>query len=105
MTRQWLLCDPEVVAIDANTAWAVGDGGLILRTADGGATWSKQSSGTEADLRGICLLDSKTALAVDGSGLVGDKKGVIIKTTDVGNTWALQKSGLKGGLVSVSASK
>ena len=34
-------------------AWAVGDGGTILRTDDGGRTWTKETSPTSADLLGV----------------------------------------------------
>jgi hypothetical protein len=34
-----------VVATDANSAWAVGAGGVILHTTDGGATWARWGSG------------------------------------------------------------
>src|SRR5687768_7172828 len=30
--------------------WAVGDAGTVMATADGGATWAQQASGTSADL-------------------------------------------------------
>ncbi len=35
---------------DANTGTAVGDGGIIVRTTDGGTTWANQSSGTTDEL-------------------------------------------------------
>src|SRR5262249_22138387 len=52
---------------DANTATAVGydsnpvsGGGLIIRTTDGGATWTRQSSGTAAPLYGVSFVDANT---------------------------------------------
>ncbi len=36
---------------DADTGAAVGTGGTILRTTEGGATWTPQSSGTIAKLQ------------------------------------------------------
>ncbi|MEK9135709.1 MAG: hypothetical protein AAB393_01195, partial [Bacteroidota bacterium] len=38
---------------DANTGTVVGDVGTILRTTNGGATWSNQASGTTATLNGV----------------------------------------------------
>ncbi|MDE3057022.1 MAG: hypothetical protein KGJ59_03585 [Bacteroidota bacterium] len=40
---------------DTPTVFAVGDGEVILRNNDGGATWTTLSSGTSASLRGISL--------------------------------------------------
>jgi photosystem II stability/assembly factor-like uncharacterized protein len=36
--------------IDASTGWAVGDGGTVLKTINGGETWTAQTSGTGAFL-------------------------------------------------------
>ena len=35
-----------ISAVDANTAWAVGERGIILKTSDGGVTWLQQNSPT-----------------------------------------------------------
>ena len=35
---------------DANDVWAVGGGGIILHSADAGATWAVQPTPTSADL-------------------------------------------------------
>jgi hypothetical protein len=56
----------------------VGDFGTILRTTDGGITWSPQVSGTTLDLNSVCFIDSSSGTAV-GDG------GTIIHTTDGGS--------------------
>src|SRR5215831_19484521 len=61
--------------VDANTGTAVGGGGTILHTTDGGATWTPQSSGTTFWLHGVSFLDTNTGWAV-GDG------GTILHTTD-----------------------
>ena len=38
----------EVFFTDTNMGTAVGSGGIIMRTTDGGATWEIQKSGTQA---------------------------------------------------------
>jgi hypothetical protein len=38
---------------DARTGWAVGDAGKIVHTADGGAHWAPQTSGTGFALQGV----------------------------------------------------
>src|SRR5207244_1096214 len=72
--------------LDVNTVVAVGDYGTILRTTDGGATWTRQSSGTTSPLRGVSFTDANTGTAV------GDKD-TILRTTDGGVTWKAQSSG------------
>lgn len=89
-----------VSAVDANTAWAVGDNGTILKTIDGGVTWNSQKSGVTDYLRGVVAVDSKTAWAV------GDN-GAILKTEEGGATWISQPSGtsvLLHGISAVNAS-
>jgi photosystem II stability/assembly factor-like uncharacterized protein len=65
--------------------WACGRYGTILHTSDGGATWSRQSSGTTFTLSGICFPDTKNGWAVGN-------KGTIAHTTDGGRTWEKQES-------------
>jgi len=62
--------------VDANTGTAVG-GGTILRTDDGGATWTPQSSGTDNALNGVSFTDAKT-------GTVVGSYGTILRTTTGG---------------------
>jgi len=85
-----------VDAVDAVTAWAVGEGGVILKTSDGGATWTPQVSGTGAALFGVSAIDSSTAWAV-GAG------GVIVATSDGGATWRALNSRVRADLYGVSA--
>jgi photosystem II stability/assembly factor-like uncharacterized protein len=86
----------DVVAISANIAWAVGVGGNIAKTTDGGATWQVQSSGTAATLNKIAATSAYVAWAVGDSG-------TIAKTTDGGNTWHLQVSGTAEDLTRITA--
>ncbi len=46
----------SVKFISTTVGWAVGVGGTILRTTDGGTTWTLQSSGTFNDLYGVSPL-------------------------------------------------
>jgi photosystem II stability/assembly factor-like uncharacterized protein len=63
--------------------WAVGDEGLVMRTTDGGKTWSRQSSGVTAALRALAV--TRTA---DGSyaGVAAGEAGALVRTLD-GTTW------------------
>lgn len=72
----------NIHAIDTQTVVAIGSGGTIVRTTDGGATWTPVSSGTTEQLRGLCFADA------DNGWAVGDS--VVLKTTDRGTTWTEQ---------------
>jgi photosystem II stability/assembly factor-like uncharacterized protein len=62
------------------TVWAAGAQGSLFKSADGGASWSKQQPGTSSDLVAIDVLDAERAfIATAGSA--------ILKTTNGGVTW------------------
>lgn len=77
------------VAMPSSTqAWAVGEGGRIFHSADGGASWSPQASGTTAELWSVEFTD-------DHDGWV--LGGVLLRTTDDGATWTkVTPTGVKG---------
>jgi photosystem II stability/assembly factor-like uncharacterized protein len=70
----------SVYFTDANTGYAVGDSGTIIKTNDGGDNWGIQSSGTSADLYSVQFTDSLTGYAVGDSS-------IILKTIDGGENW------------------
>ncbi len=74
---------------DVNNGWAVGRGGTILATTDGGENWVSQVSNTTQDLQGVSFVDANNGWAV-GFG------GTILATTDGGATWVAQDSGVVG---------
>ncbi len=78
-----------VSAVSARVAWASGNKGTVVRTADGGAHWDVLPvPGAEAlDFRDVEATDERTAyvLAIGP----GDKSR-IYKTTDAGAHWTLQ---------------
>src|SRR5215471_18871486 len=57
-------------APDSSTVVVVGNLGTILRTDDGGATWTPQSSGTTKSLFGVSFVDANTGTAVGGLGTI-----------------------------------
>jgi photosystem II stability/assembly factor-like uncharacterized protein len=72
--------------VNATTGTAVVGFGTILRTVDGGATWTLQSSGTTNWLFGVSFVDANTGTAV------GDF-GTILRTMNGGATWTTQRGG------------
>ncbi len=80
---------------DALHGWAVGGGGEVLATTDGGLTWTAQTSNTSAGLSAVHFVDRSNGWAV------GDQ-GTIIHTSDGGATWASQSSGTSYDLTGVT---
>ncbi|MFQ6007792.1 MAG: WD40/YVTN/BNR-like repeat-containing protein [Candidatus Zixiibacteriota bacterium] len=75
----------DVIFVDVNNGWVVGSNGYILHTSNGGASWSKQTSGTTNDLWGVTFVDPDTGWAVG-------RVGIILHTTDGGDSWEPQSS-------------
>lgn len=63
-----------------NTVWAAGNLGKIVRSEDGGKTWSPQATGVELHLQSIAAWDANRAVAV-GNG------GTVVVTADGGKAW------------------
>jgi photosystem II stability/assembly factor-like uncharacterized protein len=59
---------------------AVADGGRILKTTDGGLTWSVQTSGTVWNLNAVLMI------TLDSAYIVGDS-GAVLVTGNGGATW------------------
>ena len=78
-----------VSAASDTVAWAGGNRGTVVRTVDGGATWTRAAvpGADDLDFRDIEALSADIAyvLAI-GAG----EKSRIYKTADGGRTWALQ---------------
>jgi photosystem II stability/assembly factor-like uncharacterized protein len=69
-----------VYMADAEVGWAVGNGGIILKTANGGRTWFHQSSGTTEDLLGVDSFAGRVAYVV-GEG------NTLLRTQNGGQRW------------------
>jgi photosystem II stability/assembly factor-like uncharacterized protein len=63
-----------------DTLWAVGTKGTIIRSIDGGTSWTLQNSGTSLSLAAIAIIDPNTAWVVGNNGNV-------FETTNAGATW------------------
>ncbi len=112
----------SVSMIDSNTATAVGANGTIIRTTNGGTTWTNQVSGTTAPLFGVCFTDVNQGTAVGGTNYFQGGGGaqmmrslrsysvlqtsvedhsVILHTSDGGGTWVRQFSGASKALFDI----
>ncbi len=68
--------------VDPQNGWAVGGGGGIFHTANGGQDWNSQTSNTPYDLRAVDFVSANEGWAV-GLG--------VWHTDNGGSTWSLQK--------------
>ena len=78
-----------VSAVSEHVAWASGEKGTVLRTADGGATWTKLTVPDAAalDFRDVDAVSDSTAYLLSiGKGAASR----IFKTTDAGAHWQKQ---------------
>lgn len=72
--------------VGTSTGWAVGVNGTVLKTADGGSSWTVQDPATHNDLTGVSFATANIGWTVGISG-------TIKKTVDGGTTWTSQTSG------------
>ena len=70
---------------DSLTGYAVGQGGRIVKTTDGGYKWDTLVSNTKKTLFFVYFIDNNTGYAC-GDG------GIIIKTNDGGKIWKIQNT-------------
>src|SRR5258707_4835165 len=73
--------------VDANTGTVVGEYGTIVRTMDGGNSWTLQASGTTQTLWAVSFTDANNGTAV-GEG------GTRVRTTCGGSPWTDQARGI-----------
>lgn len=70
----------DVYCISDEIVVVVGDGGIILKTTNGGTNWLQKLSGTTANLTKVQFPSANVGYAV-GSG------GILLKTIDGGENW------------------
>jgi photosystem II stability/assembly factor-like uncharacterized protein len=75
----------SVACADAQHAWAVGAGGLALRTRDGGSSWTRQDVGTNDALIKVKFIAKEGWMVGGSSG-----KSLLMRTVDSGETWKRQ---------------
>ncbi|HJW75679.1 MAG TPA: hypothetical protein VJ787_08435, partial [Thermoleophilia bacterium] len=82
------------VALSGSLGYAVGVGGVVLQTVDGGATWTRDSAPGAADLKAVAIsADGDLAVAVGAQGTLLVNRGGI---------WEARESGTSGDLLDVA---
>jgi len=81
--------------IDAETGFACGAAGTIIKTTNGGTNWSVLISGSSAEIRSIHFFNSTT-------GILCGYTGTILRTTDGGANWNVINSGTTTQLLGIS---
>jgi photosystem II stability/assembly factor-like uncharacterized protein len=74
--------------------WAVANNGRILKSADGGETWTGQTSGVASLLVSVNAFSTQAVWACGASG-------VILATTNGGSAWSSQTSGVSTTLYDI----
>jgi photosystem II stability/assembly factor-like uncharacterized protein len=90
----------NAVCAAGDSLWTVGDAGTILHSADDGASWAPQASGTSLALNDVTFTDSLNGWAVGGDegSDPSPTAGVVLHTTDGGLTWGAQSVPATSGL-------
>ncbi len=75
--------------IDEMTGWATGgiwyeNKNVLLKTVNGGKTWTEVGTETDLSLNAVCFVNADT-------GIVVGEDGIIIRTTDGGSSWDTRK--------------
>jgi photosystem II stability/assembly factor-like uncharacterized protein len=69
----------------AKIGWIVGEEGIVMKSTDGGDTWTRQQTGIKSNLFNLYPIDDQTVVAVGADG-------AIVRTGDGGEHWQVVKS-------------
>ncbi|MCF8343928.1 MAG: hypothetical protein K9H13_04760 [Bacteroidales bacterium] len=72
---------------DLDHGWAVGDGGAIIHTSDGGKTWSTQNSSSTDKLVDVQFMDNNTGWALIEPA--ANFNGKVLITNNGGRNWSI----------------
>ncbi len=85
----------SVSFINSSTGYVCGDGGVVYKSVNSGASWSLSNSGiANVKLNSISFLDAS-------NGIIAGENGSIYLTSDGGSSWTLQSSVTTNNLLKV----
>lgn len=107
--QSWLLATDPIASetltdsswSTASTAYVVGANGIILRSTNGGASWTQQTVNTNAGFNGVSFAPGTTTGYVVGN--VSGSSWRVYRTTNGGTTWTLLNSSQPVSLFDVHA--
>lgn len=83
----------DISMLDANTGFAVGERGAVLKTEDAGFTWELiQDIGTQADFMAVAIVDSFNLW-------VAGQDGLIFHSADLGQNWTAQATPIGADMI------
>lgn len=71
--------------VDGREGWAVGNNGSLLHTTNGGASWTRQDTGSSRDFRDVYFVDQN-------NGWIVGEGGIILRTISAGLGWERQEN-------------
>jgi photosystem II stability/assembly factor-like uncharacterized protein len=77
----------KVCFLDSLNGWLAGDSGTIIKTTNGGQSWSTQNSGTTADIVDLFMLNTNRGWAVAYSIAYDSAGAYVLQTSDGGAHW------------------
>lgn len=89
--------DLNSIVMNGVKGWAVGDIGVVLRTANSGYDWELVDLNTSVDFSGVYMEE------ITGRGWIVGEKGTIYYSDDGGEQWKKQFSGTSEDLYSITA--
>lgn len=97
----------DLFFINSQTGWICGDSGKVIKTTNGGETWTLYQTSTNYPLNSIKFIDSYTGWAAGGTTYNNPLSYVynaIVKTTNGGINWATQfTTNSDGGIINTLA--
>ena len=79
----------DIFVFDQNNVVAVGSGGAIFKTTDGGLNWNSVQSGVTDELFSVAFSGS--------NGICGGGSQTILYSTNMGASWNIFQTGFFGG--------
>lgn len=70
----------DICFVDSHTGWAVGAGGMIMKTTDAGSNWHVLDIIEPIDYFSICFIDAQ-------KGWICGDSGIVLRTNDGGASW------------------
>jgi len=77
----------DVFFIKQYRGWASGENGLLIKTNDGGKTWSKVKSGTKFELNQINFVNDKFGWSLGSERKAGVLRSILLLSEDGGRIW------------------